>query len=180
MGQHPITLMVHYSLRRNYVKFHLHMKDYKWDRKWMFMNLASPNRCPLQIQLQQIPFANGAKPHYSFRALWVMSLWLCLCASSIVFICTFHSWITSKVEKVIHQFFRGWHFYQWTRFFHPWINLVTHGMAFLFVMFWGENWKKSEISRRVSHSHMYQNSQMKIWYLEFSHKNMTNQNSNHR
>ena len=32
---------------------------------------------------------------------------LCPCASSFVFICTFHLWMTSTDEKVIHHFFHG-------------------------------------------------------------------------
>ena len=33
------------------IKFHLHMKDYKWGRKWMFIYWESCNGDPLQIPI---------------------------------------------------------------------------------------------------------------------------------
>ena len=32
MGQHPVMLIVHYSLTKKEVEFCLTMNDYKWDR----------------------------------------------------------------------------------------------------------------------------------------------------
>ena len=44
--------------------------------------------------------------------------------SSVIFICTFHSWMTSMDEKVIHHFLSGCPFCPWMRYFHPWMILT--------------------------------------------------------
>ena len=41
---------------------------------------------------------------------------------------------------------------------HPWIKSCHPWMEFLFVMFWGENWKKKYFTQ----SHLYQNSHIEI------------------
>merc|ERR1712083_858984 len=50
-GAHPIWFTEHCSLTTKEVKFRLHMKDYKWGRKWKFKCWKTRNRSPLQIPL---------------------------------------------------------------------------------------------------------------------------------
>ena len=40
MRQYPIMLLMHSSFTIKLVKFCLHIKDYKWGRKWMFCKLG--------------------------------------------------------------------------------------------------------------------------------------------
>ena len=63
------------------VRFCLHIKDFKWGRKCVFMNCASRNWSPQQIPLQQLPFANEAITHYCCRAFWVMPISVLRCAT---------------------------------------------------------------------------------------------------
>ena len=51
-------------------KINLLMKDYKWCRKRMVINQVSCNKGYLQIPLQSLPLANGARPHYHCKAFW--------------------------------------------------------------------------------------------------------------
>ena len=72
----PINVIVNCSLTKKEIKFHLHLKDCKWDRKCIFMNFACCNGSPQQIPLRQLPFANEAKPHSHCRGFWAMFLFL--------------------------------------------------------------------------------------------------------
>ena len=73
MGSTPLGVCIGSFLKNLLSKFRFHIKDSKWGRKFVFMNYASYNRSPQQIQLRQLPFANEGKPHSHYREFWALS-----------------------------------------------------------------------------------------------------------
>ena len=72
MGSTPLGGCKGYFFNFSFSNFRFHIKDSKWGRKRIFMNCASCNGSPQQIPLQQLPFANEAKPHYRCKAFWAL------------------------------------------------------------------------------------------------------------
>ena len=68
-GQHPIRGLYRVSFKIFFSNFRSHIKDSKWDRKYIFMNYASCNGSPQQILLWQLPFANEAKPSLPLQSI---------------------------------------------------------------------------------------------------------------
>ena len=63
--------------------FCFHMKDSKWGWKCIFMNCASRNGSPQQIQLRQLPFPNETKPRYHWHYLYLeIIIFILLCVTN--------------------------------------------------------------------------------------------------
>ena len=67
--QQSITGFYRFFLLQKFISdSRLHIKDFKWGRKYMLMNCASCNGSPMKIPLLQLSFENEAKPHYCCKA----------------------------------------------------------------------------------------------------------------
>ena len=109
-----------------------------------------------QATLKDWPDVQSHVKNWCFCGL--KTFWLRPCASSVLFIHTFHARMTSR-DKKSSILFPWMTFLSMDEIFHPlmifkdksylWIINVTHGWIFLFFMFWDENWKKSKIPRAI-------------------------------